>query len=206
MIEARLAADPPACDPSARHATSRMRVAILSTPRSGNTWLRHLLMKAYDAVGIVVFSPTEVDWSNLPQSCVLQIHWRRLPLFVQRLEYHGFRIVALARHPLDVLISILHFSLHHSTARWLEGEGGNESSILGAMPGSALFQEYATGPRAAALLDVTRQWWNAPGSYRIHFEDLVAFNVHFAGQADHLGEQVEAADEPARAVVGEELK
>jgi hypothetical protein len=157
----------------ARQATSKLRVAILSTPRSGNTWLRHLLMKVYDAVGIVVFTPAEVDWSALPETCVLQIHWPRQPRFVERLADYGFRTVALARHPLDVLVSILHFSLHHSTARWLEGEGGNEAPIFGAMPGSAAFLDYATGSRAAALLDVTRQWWQAPGSYRLHYEDLV---------------------------------
>jgi Sulfotransferase domain len=174
--------------PLPRRAAGKLRVAVLSTPRSGNTWLRHLLMQAYDAVGIVVFSPTEVDWSALPERCVLQVHWPRRPSFLERLEEYGFQIVALARHPLDVLISILHFALHHSTARWLEGEGGNEASILGAMPGSAAFQEYACGPRATALLDVTRQWWQAAGSYRLHFEDLVADpGTQLDTLVDHLG-------------------
>jgi hypothetical protein len=124
----------------------------------------------------------------LPERSILQIHWPRRSSFAQRLDDHGFQIVALARHPLDVLISLLHFSLHHSTARWLEGEAGNESSILGAMPGSAAFQDYARGPRAAALLDVTRQWWRAAGSYRLHFEGLVEDpRAQLEALVEHLG-------------------
>ena len=53
----------------------RFRVAIVSTPRSGNTWLRHLLMRLYDIPGLAVHSPAELDWALLPDRCVFQLHW-----------------------------------------------------------------------------------------------------------------------------------
>lgn len=151
-----------------------MRVAIISTPRSGNTWLLHLLSKMYQAATLTVHTPLEVDWENLAPACIMQLHWHPEPTFLVRLEKGGFRVVVLARHPLDVLNSILHFSLHDPTARWLEGEGGNERSIYGAMPRSSAFLDYATGPRARALLSITREWWSLPDCQTIHYEDLVA--------------------------------
>jgi hypothetical protein len=150
-----------------------VRIAIISTPRSGNTWLRHILSTGYDLIGIMAHSPIDVDWAHLPEHCVLQIHWHRTDSFVDRLEHYGFRVIALARHPFDVLISILQFSLYNSTARWLEGEAGNEAGILGAMPRSNAFLRYCKGPRATALLNLTGEWWSSPGCIRARYEDLV---------------------------------
>lgn len=171
MANAALARDVQAADRG--RGEPALRVAIVSTPRSGNTWLWHLLTALYDVPGIAVHSPLEVAWEALPPSCVLQMHWRRTDSFVERLRQHRFRVVVMARHPLDVLISILHFSLHdRATAKWLEGEGGNERGIFGAMPRSTAFREYVKGPRAAALLAVSAEWWNAAGCLGIRYEDL----------------------------------
>ena len=150
------------------------RVVLLSTPRSGNNWLRHLLARLYDVPSLAVHNPADLDWAALPPHCVLGIHWHPVPAFLSLLERHGFRAVALARHPLDVLISVLHFAMHAPTARWLEGEGGDKQSIYGAMPRSAAFLEYATGKRATALLRVSREWWDVPGCLRVRYEELVA--------------------------------
>jgi hypothetical protein len=152
-----------------------LRLAVLSTPRSGNTWMRHLLARIYDAPDQAVHHPAELDWPNLPTDCVLQLHWPRTPELLALLHHHHFRVLVMARHPLDVLLSILHFATHDSsTQHWLEGEAGDESNIIGAMPCSAAFGAYASGPRAAALLAVSRQWWNFPGAFRVRFEELVA--------------------------------
>ena len=57
--------------------------------------------------------------------------------------------------------------------------------ILNASPRSSEFLEYATGPRAAALLSVSREWWRAPEVHRLRFEDLVRDP---AGELERLGE------------------
>jgi len=55
-----------------------------------------------------------------------------------------FKVVSIARHPLDVLISILHFIRYdQSTERWLEGNGEIPSALKEQPPTSALFVRYA---------------------------------------------------------------
>lgn len=157
-------------------AETPLRIAIVSTPRSGNTWVRMLVAGAYRLPPhTAAHELSDADWLALPPECALQIHWRREPSFVAKLHEQGFRVLTLARHPLDVLISILQFAVHNpETARWLCGRGGDESGIWGAMPPSRPFVEYATGPRAAELLAVTCDWWGQPGVVGMRYEDFVA--------------------------------
>src|SRR5262245_18718493 len=114
-----------------------LRIAVISTPRAGNTWIRHLLGSAYQLPHFARHSLTDADWEALPREVILQIHWRRTPEFVAKLVHHDFRVVTVARHPLDVLISILHFCIYESESdHWLLGAGGSESEIYAAMPRS----------------------------------------------------------------------
>ena len=139
-------------------------------------WLRRLLGAAFELADLSADTPAAVDWDDLPERCALQLHWPPDSELLERLDAASFRTVALARHPLDVLISILQFAQHEPrTARWLNGEGGTELALLDAEPCSAAFLDYATGPRAAALLDVSVAWWREPRlDARVHYEGLVA--------------------------------
>jgi len=152
----------------------QLRIALVSTPRSGNTWFRRLLATTFMLEDRAVHNPEDLVWHELPDRIVLQCHWHKLGPFTSLLEEHRFRVVVLSRHPLDVLISILHFAPHNAeTARWLEGDGGNEVSIYGAKPRDSAFLEYAVGPRAAALLSVSHEWREAEGRYSVRYEDVV---------------------------------
>ena len=151
------------------------RLALVCAPRSGNNWLRCLLGAFYDMPTRSVHTPDEVDWDRLPDDWLFAVHWRPTAPFLERLRRHGFRVVVLARHPLDVLISVLQFCWRSpSTERWLEGQGGDERALWGAMPRSEAFLRYAAGPRAEALLSVSRQWWGVPGVVSVRYEELVA--------------------------------
>ncbi|MFN4259878.1 MAG: sulfotransferase domain-containing protein [Gemmataceae bacterium] len=149
-----------------------MRLAIISTPRSGNNWLQHLLASTYDLTRLSPNTFPSVEWDTLPERCAMILHWHRVPALRQRLAQHGFRVVVLARHPLDVLISILHYCLHYVPDRWLEREAGNEQNLIGAVPTSDTFARYATSRRAAALLSISCQWWRDPHAQRVRYEDL----------------------------------
>jgi hypothetical protein len=149
----------------------QLRIAIISTARSGNTWLMHLLSRLYEIPHFFINSPTDIRWDSLPKSCVLVTHGNRQPWLVTQLGRHGFQVVTLARHPLDVLISNLHVAFSVVTTR---GPDATASwSIAGAMPRSTIFLDYATGAEASSLLAVSREWWRAPGIRQLRYEALV---------------------------------
>lgn len=141
-------------------------------------WTRRLLCALFDLEERSAHDAADVDWANLPERCVVQLHAARTPELETIIERNGLRVIVLARHPLDVLISILHFARHEpQTARWLGGEGGDEHAILHATPTSWQFVEYATSARAKALLSVSPQWWDR-ADVRVRYEDLTADTRH----------------------------
>jgi hypothetical protein len=133
-----------------------------------------LLGSLYELEQHAVHTPQDLDWLALADSCIVQLHWQREPAFISILASNGFQAVTIARHPLAVLLSIWQFAPHEpQTASWLDGEGGNETAILGRSLSSAEFHEYACGPRARALLSVSAQWWETPGVLKTRYEELV---------------------------------
>lgn len=179
----------------------RLRLIVLATPRSGNTWMRHLLRDAFALEQAAVHTPDDLDWDNLPERLVVQLHWGRTPELEARLERHGFRLVGVQRHPLDTLTSILHISLHDvKSESWLASEAGDESGIVGATPRSPAFLDYATGPRAAALFGVNHAWHDHPRRFNVTYEELLANPV------EALGRLVEWVGEPAARPLGEVIE
>jgi hypothetical protein len=150
-----------------------MRIAVVGTPRSGNSWVRTVLGAAS---GLPHFAAHH--WRGLPAlpaDCIVQIHWARTPAFRQFLDAEGFRVVTIAHHPLDVLISALHFARHEpAVAGWLDGGVSFPPALLNAAPASVAFQRFAAGCGGQRLLAVTADWWDAPGVVRLRYESLVA--------------------------------
>jgi hypothetical protein len=152
-------------------------------------WTRRLLRQLYALEERSTHYVDALEWDELPERCIVQLHTERTPELEELLATHGFRTVVLARHPLDVLISILHFARHEpQTAQWLGGRSGDESTILDADPTSRAFVKYATGPRAKALLSVTPDWWNA-ADVHLRYEELTGDTRHGLEQiVEALGE------------------
>lgn len=148
-----------------------MRIAIVSSPRSGNTWLRRILVTGLGLEEIAVHNYIEV--SHVPEQCVLQVHWYREPNFQKFLARHNFKVITLARHPLDVLLSVLHFIKYEpETARWLEGNCDLPGELIGSHPCSIDFVDYASSYGCENLLSVTYQWWHDDAALRVRYEDL----------------------------------
>ena len=153
---------------------SILKLLVVSTPRSGNTWLRYMLSTVYQLHQHAVHTPQALDWAALPDKSIVQLHWHRTPEFQALLAQHQVKPVTIARHPLAVLLSIWQFAVHEpATAQWLGGEGGDESAMLNQPVDSAAFLNYACGPRAKALLSVSAEWWDTPGTAQVRYEDLV---------------------------------
>ena len=120
-----------------------------------------------------VHAPEEVPGS-LPKRLVLQTHWLKVAEIQMYLRKNRFAVVVMGRHPLDVLLSILHKVTHSSeTSRWLNGAGRVES-LIGKTPVSQEFFDFATGSGSKALLSVTQQWWDPSSAVCVRYEDLLA--------------------------------
>jgi hypothetical protein len=175
-----------------------LRLAILSTPRSGNTWVRESLAALYDLEQISGHLPNQIDWENLPRRCVIQIHWYPWPKFLARLERLRIRPVALARHPLDILLSWLNYAYYVHLEGYCQGSGVcTECAIVGALPTSETFLDYARGEPGRLLLCYTPAWWDRPGVLRARYEELVA------EPEAAFGSLVGQVDEPPRRSIAE---
>jgi hypothetical protein len=97
------------------------RFFIVSTPRTGNVFMRRVLTDVLGLPNVAVWVPGEAHWDQFPADVSLAMHWRYSREFEGFLREAGFRIAVTARHPLDVLLSILHYApTDPETNRWLE--------------------------------------------------------------------------------------
>jgi hypothetical protein len=152
-----------------------LRLALISTPRSGNTWARGLLARLYGLEQIPVHFPDDIPWDDLPERCLIQIHWYPIEPFYSRLREHGVRVVVMARHPLDVLMSWLNYSYYVHLEGHCLGQGVcTECGIVGALPGGEAFRNYVLSESCRILLCYSPAWWKKPGILRLRYEDLVA--------------------------------
>ncbi len=151
-----------------------LRLAIIGTPRSGNTWTRSLLARLYNLEEISVHFPENIPWKTLPERCVIQIHWYPIEPFVSQLAEEGIRVVVMARHPLDVLMSWLNYSFYVHLEGHCLGKGlCTECAIVGTSPGSDAFLKYVRSESARILLCYSPAWWRRSGVIRLRYEDLV---------------------------------
>ncbi len=167
-----------------------LRIAVISTPRSGNTWMRAMLAELYDLESIGLHSAAEIDWANLPRRCVIQIHWPPWPRFVKRLKRNGFRVVVLARHPLDVLMSWLNYSYYVHQEGYCTGAGiCKECAIVGTLPRSEAFLNYLRSDEGRMLLSFSPAWWFRAGVLQVRYEDLMADPALVLGRlVEQIGE------------------
>ncbi|HEV3167341.1 MAG TPA: sulfotransferase domain-containing protein [Isosphaeraceae bacterium] len=152
-----------------------LRIAVISTPRSGNTWIRRLLATLYDLKEQGAPSPSEVVWDALPERYALQIHRHPEPDFLSLLEQHRFRVLVIARHPLDILISLLnYYSQHHDRSRCEAGASCPTCPVVGLSPQDPAFLgAFACGQGAADLFAYTLSWWGRSDVLSVKYEDLV---------------------------------
>jgi hypothetical protein len=158
-----------------------LRVAVVSSPRSGNSWIRSTLAGALGMSEFAVHNYLEVP-SELPERCFLQVHWYREPNFQAWLRARGFKTMTVARHPLDVLISVLHYVRYEpGTSRWLEGNADLPGSLMDSAPCSREFLEYGTSFGAENLLSISYQWWHEDQVIKVRYEDAVDNPPHVLG-------------------------
>ncbi|MEX2236928.1 MAG: sulfotransferase domain-containing protein [Dehalococcoidia bacterium] len=206
-----------------------LRIAIVSTGRSGTTWLQLLLSHLYDAapvgardwdattgsfatdggaglVGRLIQRAAGQDyatwpqfWGSLPSRAIIHAHWHAHPPLVEELADRGVPVVTMARHPLDVLIS------HLAWVNRNQSEDLGLSFLRGATPTSEAFLDFATGKLAQWLLAITPGWWLREGVARVRYEDLADDpQRELKALAEALGLERRLSVEDALAAAGRE--
>jgi hypothetical protein len=170
-----------------------MRIAVVSSPRSGNTWIRMMLAGLMDWHQFAVHDFKDLP-PDLPADCFVQLHWHPEPAFMAWLKGNRFRVLTIARHPLDVLLSAVTFAQRDaSVLNWLGGRTGLPIDMSARGPADPAFRRYCLSAGAAELLSVSDQWLSVPNLLRLKYEAVVD-NPHAA-----LGPIIAAlGGEPAR--------
>lgn len=142
-----------------------LRIAVLGSGRSGNTWMRLLLSELYCLDHSGVSDPEEFDWAGAPERCVIHAHPNPDDELRELLHENGWRVVTMARHPLDVLISHLRWGQLHRH-RWA-------AAIAGATPASSSFVDFGGSEWSDEMLAKSRLWWTLGDTTGVRYERLV---------------------------------
>lgn len=92
-----------------------MRIIVVSTPKTGNTWMSRLLSTIYDLPGAVLpptFRPAAAD--QLGSRWVVLQHYYPEPRLLAWGREHQVQFVTMLRHPGDILVSLWHMIRNRS--------------------------------------------------------------------------------------------
>lgn len=166
---------------------SNLKILILSTPKTGNTWLRWLLHYAYKLpIAGLPLEWDEDEAQGLPPSFVTHQHLPPSEGLLRWLVDNRVVVLTTIRHPADTFLSYFHY------LRWNEPDNDPAVARLlrdGDQPGrNALgFVEYAF-PQAYAVSLA----WARLGSHVVRYEDLL---VEPVAQLRQLANRIAPLDE-----------
>src|SRR5215831_13592162 len=147
---------------------SRLKIVILSTPKTGNAWLRWLLHEAYRIPIVALpeeWTPRCAD--DLPSRFVTHQHLFPSESLVRWLVESRAVVLTTIRHPADTFLSYFHY------VKWCDG---------GLDPSAVMLKEDGDRPGKNALSYITHSFpqsyaislaWAKLGSQVVRYEDLL---------------------------------
>lgn len=89
----------------------RLKIVVVGTPKTGNTWLTHLFAELYGLPQVRLEADwRSMDWNALGPRWVGQQHYQPEPGLKQLAEERGFVFVTPLRHPADAFVSLRHYT------------------------------------------------------------------------------------------------
>jgi hypothetical protein len=86
-----------------------LKIVVVSTPKTGNTWVRHLLAEIYRIpMRDLAAEFEDFDWRAEGESWIGQQHFFPTPERLAVAARHKARFVTTIRHPADVFLSLFH--------------------------------------------------------------------------------------------------
>lgn len=163
---------------------SQLKILIVSTPKTGNTWVKQLLSTIYDLpvvlVGNTLDSAPET-LEGLGERWIAHQHWVLTPNLLRWGRENGLVFVTTIRHPGDTLVSLYHFLRSYANA--FRDSAGDFVALMnldrmawGETPGDGkkvgkhllwYVQEQFLQELEQSLL-----WMRAPETLPVRYEDL----------------------------------
>lgn len=150
------------------------RIAIVATPRVGNTWVNYSIAELGNIPTIGLHRHTDIENITLPPEILIQIHASYGDKgFKKFLSDNHFRVITVLRHPLDTLISMLRFiQVQTSPLQWLDGSAGT-IRLYGEGPSSQHFIDWCLSDEAERLLKISYEWSRSNEVISIRYEDML---------------------------------
>lgn len=143
-----------------------MRLAIICTPRTGSSWLAMLLASACRLVTTELPPRAMPKLTEVPDGTILHLHLPSSDEHAAGFDRHGVAVLTITRHPLDVLVSQLHYRLD---ARY----DPSRANLMTLTPSSRRFVEWASSEDVARDLAISAGWVQRPGVVGVRYETLV---------------------------------
>ena len=149
-----------------------MKLLIASAPKTGNTWLRHLLAAIYELpmrhIG-AEFNQSEVD--ELGDSWISHQHYFPQSDLLQWAHEHDVTIFTVVRHPCDALVSLYHYVYNYIN----EEEGktfGKEAKLIEDQGVYGEQTKWFVREVYYWFLHISVSWRHSGHSHLVRYEDL----------------------------------
>jgi hypothetical protein len=151
-----------------------LKILVVGTPKTGNTWLKHVLADVYD-LPIVrlgsVFDPKEADAAGSNWIC----HQHYLPKqsLLSWAKANHTLFVSVVRHPADVLISLWHHSKQaRPSGKNLPGEAQGLSKLSAGVDINCATTVHFVQREFPTHLNLSIAWSSISGVATLRYEDL----------------------------------
>jgi hypothetical protein len=149
-----------------------LKILIVSTPKTGNTWVKNLLANVYQ-LPIVDFGMAfdAEEATALGSRWVAHQHYAARPELVDWLVQNDVVLVTTLRHPCDALVSMYHFV--HDLGDRLVFADVDRAPVM-ARDGGAIGEHTASYVLDGynLSLDISLSWMRAGVSHLVRYEDL----------------------------------
>jgi hypothetical protein len=159
-------------NPRRTYDIDNLRILIVSTPKTGNTWVRYLLAEIYNlpmaSVGLI-FDADEV--SGLGSRWIAHQHYPASASLIDCARRNNIVLVTTIRHPCDALLSLFHFVRNYGDTLMLTDI---DPTPLMARDGDVMGEHTAAYVRDgfSTSLDISLGWIRSGMSHVIRYEDL----------------------------------
>ena len=149
-----------------------LKIMVVSTPKTGNTWVKNLLANVYGLPLVQVgvsFDAAEVD--ALGRRWITHQHYKVTPDIVDYGRRNGITFVTTIRHPGDALVSKFHF-VQSLDGRWAWTDDDPSPDLL--HDGETIGEHTLAYVQHdfADSLDTSLGWMQSAESHVVRYEDL----------------------------------